>query len=226
MCYKTLITLSLLCISLAWGVSPVQGVPVALIDGDGHDSGWTVTSGGAALDLLAGNIIDVDLDAKTATITVAKEFGPYVEDLLLGTVFPVGSLTFTEVNANADLIDRIIIQSETIVNNTGVYWDSYAWHVQPTGAADFNANDSSGWDVAPFGTQSFESANKLVADNGIVANGATFSPSGDLVIDINLDSSTAPLSFSFKQHVTPEPATMALLVVGGLAVLSKRFRKQ
>ena len=224
MCYKTLIALSVLCISLGWGVSPVQATPVALIDGDGHDSGWTVESGGAALDLLAGNIIDVDLSAKTATITVAKEFGPPEE--FLGTIIPaVGSLTFVETDVNGDKINKIIIQSETIDNNTGVAWDRFAWYVQPTGAAEFNAAESSGWTEASFSSWSFDTANELVASNGSVANGATFSPSGGLVIDINLDSSTAPLSFTFKQH-TPEPATLAVLFIGGLTVLSRRFRRR
>ena len=225
MCYKTLITLSVLCISLAWGLSPVQATVIPLVDGNGDDSGWTVTSGGAALDLLASNIIDVDLNAKTATITVIKDFGP-PEDILGTIILAVGSLTFAEVDVNGDKIDKIIIHSETIDNNTGLVWDAFSWHLQPTGAAEFNTIESSGWTEASFSTWVFETDNKLVASNGSVANGATFSPASNLVIDIKLDSSDAAVAFTLKQHTTPEPATMAVLVVGGLVVLSRRFRKR
>jgi len=223
--HKTPVTPGLLFLILACAVSPLQATPVPLIDAEAHDSGWTVESGGAAKDLLASDIIDVNLAAKTVTITVAKEFGPYVYDEFLGlAIFPVGTLTFTEVTANADLIDKIIIQSESAVNNTGLAWDSFSWQVTPTGAAEFNATESSGWDEPSFSSWPFDTAHKLLASGGSVANGATFAPGSNLVIDIHVDSSDDPLSITLKQHVTPEPATMALLVIGGLAVLSRRFR--
>jgi hypothetical protein len=222
--HKTPVTLGLLFLILACAVSPVQAAPIPLIDGDGHDSGWTVESGGATLDLLPSNIIDVDLDpaVKTVSITVTKDFGPY-EDLLGSIVFPVGSLTFREVNANDDLIDKIIIRSESAVNNTGVAWDSFSWKLTPTGAAEFNIGESSGWDEPSFSSWPLTS-HQVLASIGIVLNGATFAPSSNLVIDIHPDSSDDPLAITLKQHVTPEPATVALLVVGGLAVLSRRFR--
>jgi|GEM_PF-2590673 len=222
MCHKVLFMLSLLSISLAGGVSPLWASPIPLIDAEGDDSGWRVESGGAAKDMLPSNMIDVDLNAKTVTITVEKDFGPY-EQFFGSIVFPVGSLTFTEVNANTDLIDKIIIQSESAVNNTGVAWDSFSWQITPAGAAEFNIGESSGWGEPSFSSWPFTS-HQLLASDGSVANGATFAPSGNLVIDIHLDSSDSPLSITLKQHVTPEPATMTLLVIGGLAVLGRRFR--
>jgi hypothetical protein len=203
----------------------VQATPIPLIDAAGHDSGWTVESGAAALDLLPANIIDVDLDpaAKSVIITVAKDFGPY-EDLFGTIIFPVGVLTFTEVNANADLIDKIIILSESAVNNTGVAWDSFSWQVSPSGAAEFNVGESSGWSEPSFSSWALTS-HQLLASGGSVPNGATFAPSSNLVIDIHLDSSDSALSFSLKQHVTPEPATLILLAVG-LPLLLKRRRNR
>ena len=222
--HKTLIKVGLLLVLLAWGVSPVQATPIPLVDGDGDDSGWTVESGGAALDLLSSDIIDVDLAAKTVTITVAKEYGTYT--VTLGEIiFPVGTLTFNEVNANADLIDKIIIESETIVNNTGLAWDSFSWQLLPTAAAEFNIGESSGWTEPSFSHWPL-TAQQLLASNGTVANGATFAPGRNLVIDIHLDASAGPLAISLKQNVTPEPATLAVLFVGGVLIVSRRFRKR
>ena len=227
MCRTTLITLGSACLFMMWGVSPIQATDIPLIDGDGHDSGWAVESTHAALDLLPGNIIDVDLSARTVTITVVKDFGPYTE-LLPGVIdFPFGALNFKEIDVNADKIDRIIIQSETIANNTGLAWDSFSWYVEPSGAAEFNASESASWATTPwFSSWSFETAHKLVASNGSVANGATFAPGGNLVIDIYPDSSDSPLAITLKQHVSPEPATVAVLVVGGILIVSRRLRRR
>ena len=221
--HKTLIKLGLLLVLLALGVSPLGATPIGLVDGDGDDSGWTVESGGATLDLLSSDIIDVDLAAKTVTITVAKEFGP-PEEFLGMIVFPVGTLTFAEVDVNADKIEKIIILSETIDNNTGVDWDYFSWQVRPTAAGEFNIAESSGWSEPSFNSWSFESAHELLASDGWVANGTTFAPAANLVIDIHPDTSDNPLAITLKQHVLPEPATMALLVIGGLAVLRRRRR--
>ena len=233
--YKTLITLSLLCFFPAWGVSPVQAdfVEIDLIDVDGDDSGWTVTSDGVtALDLLPSNIIDVDLasDVKTVTITIEKDYGPYAHNPILDRIdFPVAILTFNKAGANADSIDKIIILSETVDNHTGVAWDCFSWKLAPGGAAKFNTDESSGWSEAAFADWSFETDRHLLASNGSVANDDTFSPSGGifppsggLVIDILLgDSETG--GFTLKQSVSPEPATLILLGAG-LPLLLKRKR--
>lgn len=228
MCPKMLTTLSLLCVFLAWGVSPVQATPIALIDGEGDDSGWTVTSDGAALDLESSNIIDVDLTAKTVTITVAKDFGPY-EEFLGDIIFPVGTLTFTEVNANAGKIDKIIIQSETIVNNTGAAWDTFSWSILLAGTdteqAKFNITESSDWKEPSFSSWSFET-DQVLASAGSVGNGVTFLPKSNLVIDIDLETSDDPIVFSVKQHASPEPVTAAILFISGFTVLGRRFRKR
>ena len=227
--HRKLVTSGLLCFLLAWGISPVQADVIELIDGDFDDSGWTVESTGAALDLELTDIIDVNLVAKTVTITVAKDFGPFEE--FFGTIIPsVGTLTFREVDASAaDKINQIIIRSETIVNNTGAAWDSFAWgilvHSDNAQEAKFNTGASAGWDLEPwFNSWSFQTDHNLVASNGAVLNGATFMPNGDLVIDVDLDASSEPIVFSLKQYVVPEPATM-ILIASGLPLLLRRRRK-
>lgn len=226
--HNKFVALSSLFLLLAWGISPVQGNPINLIDGDLDDSGWTVESKGAALDLEPTDIIDVDLVNGTVIITVKKDFGPLEE--FFGTIIPsVGTLTFEEVDASATgTIDRIIIRSETIVNNTGVAWDSFTWgilvHSGNTDEAKFNATESAGWDLEPWFSSWSSTDHQLLASNGSVLNGATFQPDGDLVIDIDLDASSEPIVFSLKQYVVPEPATM-ILIASGLPLLLRRRRK-
>ena len=223
---KTLSALGSLAILLALAASGLQAAPIGLVDGDGDDSGWTVESAGAALDLTSSNIIDVDLTAKTVTITVAKDFGPY-EEILGSIVFPVGALTFNQGQADNEKIDRIIIQSETIANHSGAAWTKYTWDITTAGAAQFNTSQSSGWDVSPFGTKTFVTAHQLEATGGSgIANGATFAPSGNLVIDIDLSSSSDPITLTLKQRVVPEPGTLVCLGIAGALLLGRRSRRK
>ncbi len=219
--YKVLLALTLGCMLLAGGSNALHAAPVPLIDAAGDDSGWTVESGGAALDLALNDILDVDLSAKTVTIHIPKDFGPY-EEFLGSIIFPVGSVTFAEVNPNADLIDKIIVQSETIANNTGIAWNGFSWQVSPESAGSFNTAESAGWTVTPFANKSFATNHQLLASDGSVPDGAVFSPTGNLVIDIHNDSSDAPLAITLKQHVTPEPVSIALIAAGIPFMLRRR----
>ena len=221
MYHNILVALSLGCILLTGALSPLQAAPVPLIDAAGDDSGWTVESGGAALDLISADIIDVDLSARTVTIHIEKDFGPF-EEFLGEIIFPIGSVTFAEVNPNADLIDTIIIQSETIANNTGLAWNGFSWQVSPESTGSFDTAASSGWTVTPFGDKLFATDHKLLAIDGSVPDSATFVPTGNLVIDIHTDSSDGPLAITLKQHITPEPVSIALIAAGIPFVLRRR----
>ena len=231
---KTLTTLVLVCCFLAWGVSPVQAAPLPIIDGsiDGSiDSGWTIEFTGATTGV---SISDVDLFAeiKTVTITITKDFAP--PENIFGDIIPrVGGVVFNEEIPNLGLLDRIIIASEVIVNNTGTDWEYFKWELVPlpTGiAAEFNLSESFVWNVdTEFGILT-KSPLEFLASKGSgdgVLDTATFEPDGQMVIDINQGATDQNITISLKQHhELPEPATMSLLLVGGIAVLSRRFQKR
>jgi hypothetical protein len=226
---KSLISVGLFSILMVCSVSPLQAGTIDLDYGT-IESGWHVDFGGATTGV---TVTDVDLDNKTATITITKDYDEAPTDVFGTWVFEqVGTLTFIEDSANSDLIDKIIIDSESIDNNTGVTWDRFRWLVEPSGAAEFNAAESSGWNEPSFNNWIFSNSdNQLDATNGSgVASGSIFpfapGANGDLVIDIVAPASSAIRSFTLKQHVTPEPATMSLLLVGGCTILRRRFRKR
>ena len=224
--HNILIKLSLVCVFLVCCVSPAWAAftPLNYLNGSTLvESGWGYELTGATTGLV---VTGMDLGTKIATITITKDYGPPVYDPLVGIFeLPVGMLNFNETAANSGQINKFIIHSETIDNHTGVDWDSFVWKVRPTGAAAFNVAESSGWTVSPFSIDSFDTG-QLLANSGLVANGASFSPYGGLVIDIDLGSSDSALFFQVKQIVTPEPATMALLLVGGAGILNRRFRRR
>ena len=204
---------------LAVCLSPLTAAPIALIDpGDADNSGWTASLFGAATGITT---VEVDLDESTVNITIEKDFGPYeVDD---GEIeFPIAKITFNQVLDDDNTVSRIIIDSESIDNNTGAAWTQFEWLVVPTGAAAFNTGESAGWNVSPFASSTFVDSNTLKAFDGTIANGATFSPSGGLVIDIDLSASGSPIAFDLKQRVVPEPTCLAMLVLGAAAILRRR----
>ncbi|MCP4375539.1 MAG: hypothetical protein GY794_05110 [bacterium] len=229
---KSLISVGLFSILMICSVSPLQAGTIDLDYDSGSgiiESGWYVNFGGSTTGI---SVTDVDLTNKTATITITKDYdqAPTLNPFSNQWDFQVGWLTFIEDSANSGLIDKIIIDSESIANNTGVTWGGFRWLVEPAGAAEFNASESSGWNEPSFTTWTFSNSdNQLDATNGSgVASSSVFAPgaNGDLVIDVDLDSSDAALSVHLKQHVTPEPATMAILVAGSCTILRRRFRKR
>jgi len=223
----TLKTLAVCSVTLTLLVSQAIAAPISLIDGDADNSGWTVSLSGAAFSV---DSIDVDLVSaiKTVTITVTSKYQGYnLED---GDIeFPVAKFTFNQVLDDANTVSRIVIQSEDIYNNTGLTWGNYEWLLIPTGAPDFNQTASAGWDVSPFAAKTFLSGDYLAAAAGAVPSGdgtsPDFTPSDQLVIDVNLAASDNPLTFDLKERVTiptPEPTTIILLAAGALLPLSRK----
>ncbi len=221
---KALLSVLVVCCFASLGA----GDTITLLDsGDGTDSGWSVEWLGDPDDPVKGvGDIDVVLNGGTpssVTLTIEKDFGPPV-----GGEFRSAIMTFKQTAIDAAA--KIIIRQESIDNSTGVSWTQFIWSVTPDGAAGMNQGESA-WDVdPPFSTLTWSDLtttgyHTLVASDGVVANGDTFSPAGGLVIDATVSDDPGDLTvFTLKQRVVPEPAAMTLLALGAVFGL-RRGRK-
>ncbi|MBN2473514.1 MAG: PEP-CTERM sorting domain-containing protein [Pirellulales bacterium] len=197
----------------------------------GLQSGWRATFND---DVVGINVLGVSLGAGELVIQVDKKFTlpPNPETGQFQTII----VDFTQWLPDAATVGTVRIESERIVNNTGADWTDYHWEVMDHGNAWFDIDASQGFGLGP----SFHSlfwwprivdptrADALDVFNGLVPDGTGYLPGTtvidtDLVIRTNLDEE-APLSFTFKQYPTPEPATVALMGMGLMAIFVRRAK--
>jgi len=180
-------------------------------------SGWSVEFLGSRV---TGTVTVVETGTDYVKILVEKDFSDAIWE---GGEwdFPVAQLNFTQTGANP--VSTIIIDGEDIDNNTGLPWTEFRWNVFPGGNAYIDTAASAGWTVAPMAgwvglTPQGAGYLTVVASGGSpVPDGATFSPTGGLVVN-------AAGEFTFKQFPVPEPAALTLILVG--AGLAMRRRKR
>ena len=129
---------------------------------------------------------------------------------------------------SGNTIDQIIVNAETVDNDSGFDWTGYRWEITPNGQVGFDSLTSA-WTVTPFDPVtpgswgSFVSgrAGSLEVSGGPVPHNDTFSPAGSLVIDVSDD----PAFFSFKQIAVPEPVSATLMLLALPAIIARRRRK-
>lgn len=195
---------------------PALGTPMPLVDPGGDDSGWKVSWDETVVSV---TVRDMDRQAGTVRISIVKDFGPAEDDGEGGMEVPDALLTFAP-SGTVTPVNMVIVQDETIHNNSGVTWKGFAWAV--LNAAEFRVDESAGWVVSPFQRKRWmdqvgNAATNLVADGGSLADGGDFTPSGDLTI---FASGTAP--FTLKQIHVPEPGTLAILAAAACGALARR----
>lgn len=195
---------------------PALGAPMPLVDPGGDDSGWKVSWDETVVSV---TVRDVDRQAGTVRISIVKDFGPAEDDGEGGMEVPDALLTFAP-SGTVTPVNMVIVQDETIHNNSGVTWKGFAWAV--LNAAEFRVDESAGWVVSPFQRKRWmdqvgNAATNLVADSGSLADGGDFTPSGDLTI---YALGTAP--FTLKQIEAPEPCTLAILAAAACGALARR----
>jgi len=225
-------------IALVGGVS--RGAVLANFDEPLGDSGWRVQGPSWCELQLAYEQEEVG-GIDTVFITIYKTFR-YGPDSF--GRFPGIELSFRQMDGvpTEELATRIVIESEIIENATGSDWYDYHWKLFGCSAASFNQEmtnpttdpDEEGWYIDPFTRADWIidevfGTEELALSEGVVLDGDAFFPGttpGGLVIDIDLDNVPCqpPITFGLWQAPTPEPATLALVVLGGVVVIRQRRR--
>ena len=176
------------------------------------------------------NIEPLEVIGDTIYIQKSAEFiqGP------VGGVFPAIPIMFMQTAYPA--ATAIVIEDEIITNSTGVDWDDF--HIDlldgPDVAFDPEATLASGgagpigWTIDPFTEAAFSGdLQRLDIWGGVVPAGQPWFP-GDGVSNGQLWISVVPkvnqpyTIFTLTETPTPEPATLALLGLGFIAVMRRR----
>jgi hypothetical protein len=215
------ITGGLSCAALTLAVPVARGAIVA------QGAGWIVS------DLPGGPPVSVVIDEiRSGEFMVIQISADFLDPPDEFGILPGLLLDFIQVEPDA--VPRIIISNEALTNATGVDWYDFVWQILDIPGTRFNVSESAAFIVEPFQQREWsdfvgpDMAQELRATGGVMPSfGATFFPGGSadpndhLVIDINV---TGTSSFTLKQFPVPEPATMALLALGGAALLRRRVR--
>lgn len=195
----------------------------AVVDlGGGWQASWPSSLDGMVNLETVEDAGDVLYIRKTAEFTQAPVSG----------VFPPIPILFTQTSPTA--ATSIVITDESVLNSTGTDWTDFHFDllggnaVFDPGAAAASAGPAPiGWDIAPFTQAAFSGdLTRLDIWDGLVPDGQTWTPGagaagGGLHIDVNL----APggfTTFSLKETPTPEPATLGLLAMSGMALVLRR----
>jgi hypothetical protein len=172
----------------------------------------------------------VDQVGDSVIIQKAAEFtqGP---DPLTG-LFPTIPIVFRQVGAST--VSSIVISDEIITNSTGVDWTDFHWDVLDGPDAFFDSGPGFMFDTTPLTNQMFSPDDRSFWVDGfgvgpggtdaVVADGSVWFPgdgaiNGNLVINVVSTGSTV---FTLKETPTPEPGTLVLLALGGLAALRRQ----
>lgn len=225
---KTRITLTA-CATLLLLASPGPADMIVPLVWDGHaDSGWDAI---IADDIHTGIVVDTITD-DYVVIEISKTFA----DPYSAGEFTPNIITFRQRLDDAYTVADIRIANEIIFNSTGIGWQDYHWSIVDEEAAfDPLATDAEWFSVSPFEDMTWgppemqwdvDHSSSLDVDGGLVPHGEFFYPgrdSGPLFIDVDL-SRAEWAEFTLVQVPTPEPTTMAVIVLGGLVMALRRPR--
>ncbi|NOX57311.1 MAG: hypothetical protein GXP29_00435, partial [Planctomycetes bacterium] len=110
--------------------------------------------GGWHAEVMNGNVTSIVVDATDANKTVIQIAKQFDDPPQFGQ-FPPIEIAFTQVSPDATTVPSIVINDESIINNTGFDWTDYHWALIDSGQAWFNVPLMAGFDTAPFNNQTF-----------------------------------------------------------------------
>ena len=152
----------------------------------------------------------------------------------VGGVFPSIPITFRQTQAAA--AEYIVIDDEILTNSTGYDWTDFHFILldgpdavfDPTKTASSGGGLPIGFYIAPFTEAEFAvDLKRLDIWEGTLLDGETWYPgdgasNGQLWIDVTPMAIEPFTVFRLKETPTPEPATVALLGLGALAILARK----
>lgn len=168
--------------------------------------------------------VSINVDSVTAqyvAIEISKDFTePYN-----GVNFPGLSILFTQVGTDAVTSPRIVILDESATNLTGSDWTDYHMQINSGGDVEFDIAASLGFSMAPFTSTVLTTTTLDAFGGGVVVNNSSFFPGagpGELVMLADLSGD--PVSFELEEFPTPEPATLAMMLLGVGCLTRRRSR--
>ncbi len=205
-----------------------EAAQLELKDSLNRSSGWIVDYDASAVAIAVDSLTFDGSQPKVLTLSITQTLGPASPG-----ENPSLSITFLQDTPDdTKTASRIVLASQNITNDTGTTWAEYSWQFFYSATAKFNKT-ASAWNTAPLTAQTWgglsgDLADSLTASGGTIPDDSDampdFTPSGSLVIDVNM----APMysDFGLKQLVSPvpEPATAAALLCGGIVAWVRRRR--
>jgi len=188
------------------------------------------------------SFLQIVVDGEDANAVYIQKIAQFVGAPGPGGLIDPYEVTFTQTAANAK--PNIVIISEAITNQNGVPWLDFHFDLVDSGNATFNVAATAasggpgpiGFNISPFTTAVFGPSSsgpntRLDLAGGAVLPGQTWFPgtgpggNGDLWITAVPQTSAPFTVFTLKERPTiPEPSSLALLAIGGLALV-RRNRK-
>lgn len=167
-----------------------------------------------------------------AEALIFEKTAEFIQGPQLG-VFPPIAITFTQTALDATRF--LVIDDEIITNSTGVDWLDFHMLLLDSGDVVFDPARTSGgtgpinWTIDPFLQAAFTTPTTLDIWDGVIPDGMQWNPGdgasdGQLFIDVTLSEDLGnPTTFILKEQPTiPEPASFALLALGGAFLLRRR----
>lgn len=216
-------TFTIACVGLVvvWFGAPTNA---GVIDLGG---GWQ-----ASFDPGLDGLVDITVDSVTADTIYIQKAAEFTQPPGPGG-FPTIPIVFQQIAPSA--ITSIVINDESITNSTGFDWTDFHWEILDEPDAWFETLGFY-FSTSPFDNQTFLDTRNLFVDgfglgaggtDAVVADGASWFPGngpadGELIMNV-VSQSQEPFSlFTLKETPTPEPTTLALLSLAGLAAFRRR----
>ena len=182
--------------------------------------------------------VDITVNEETDDTLYIQKSAEFTQGPGLGGLFPSIPIVFRQVAPSN--VTRIVICDEIITNSTGHEWTGFDFDLLDGGDALFYSGPDFFFSTSPLDNQAFGPDGQSFRVDGyglgpggtdaVVAAGSVWFPGdgawdGDLIIEV-VSNDQAPFTvFTLKETPTPEPATLAFLAAGGLALM-RRMRRQ